>query len=158
MLILEADMAAQGRLVVLGAVRLEGRYEGTIICSRLEVGTDGYLLGNVLALELQLAGQIVGTVRASRVVLLDSGILEGELFHETLQMDGSATLVGESRRQKSLEMPEEFTRMQTRARRTEDDIRNLEVEHRVRRVDEAIKAEAQFKLLRARFPVQAARA
>jgi len=155
MVVIEADMATQGRLVVLGAVRLEGRYEGTIICSRLEVGPDGYLMGSVMTQDLRLEGQIIGTVRATRVHLLDSAILEGELYHETLQMEGAATLVGESRRQKSLEMPEEFTAMQVRATRIDEDFRNFEVEHRVRRADDAERAQVQFQLLRAKFPAAA---
>lgn len=153
MMTLDADMAAQGRLVVLGAVRLEGRFEGTIVCSKLEIGPDGYLFGNAITQELLVAGQLVGTVRAQRVYLTGSAILEGELSYETLRMDETATLVGESRRQGSLEMPAEYVAMATRARQTNEEFVNLEVESRVRRVAEATREEAQFKTLRSRFPV-----
>ena len=155
MMTLDADMAALGRLVVLGAVRLDGRFEGTIVCSKLEIGPDGYLIGSVVTQDLVVAGQLVGNVQASRVYLSGSAILEGELNYETLRMDETATLVGDSRRQRSLEMPADYAAMSARARQADEDILNLETEARVRRAAQAGRDEVQFKALRARFPVAA---
>jgi cytoskeletal protein CcmA (bactofilin family) len=152
MLIIEADMVVQGQLTIVGTVRLDGRYEGTIVCSRLEIGPDGYLLGDAVADELMVAGQIVGSVRARRVHLAATAIVEGELNHTELQMDEAAALVGESRRHKILEMPPVFQDLVARARFAEDDFRRLETEHRVRRAEEAVTARDQFERLRARFP------
>lgn len=152
MLTIDADMAVQGQLVVLGTVRLEGRFDGAIICSRLEIGPDGYLFGSVVTEDLRVEGQVVGTVRAIRVHLTGSALLEGELFHETLRMDEAATLVGESRRQRSLQMPAEFLAMQARALQNDEEMRNLEVDSRVRRADAAALEDERFQTLRTRFP------
>jgi cytoskeletal protein CcmA (bactofilin family) len=152
MLTIEADMIVNGQLIMLGAVRLDGRFEGSLICKRLDVGVDGYLLGNAVVDELNLLGQIVGSVQARLVTLKAGSILEGELVHEQLQMDETATLVGESRRQKSLKMPPEFLALQSRSQSAADDIRDLETQSRVRRADEAVRDQALFDALRARFP------
>jgi cytoskeletal protein CcmA (bactofilin family) len=156
MLIVEADMNVQGRLTIVGTVRLDGRFDGTLVCSRLEIGTDGYLLGEVVTGELIVAGQIVGRAQARHIHLLASAIVEGELRHEQLQMDAEAVLVGESRRHPRLEMPTEFLALEARARHAEDDFLRLETESRVKRAEEALNAKAQFAALRARFPARRA--
>ena len=152
MLIIEADMVAQGQVTIVGTVYLAGRFEGTLVCSRLEIGPDGYLLGQAFTGELIVEGQIVGSACARSVHLLGTAIVEGELKHEQLQMESSATLVGESRRHHCLDMPKSFLELEARARHTEADFRNLEIESRNRRADEAVTAKAQFDRLRARFP------
>ena len=152
MLTIEADMIVTGTLVILGPVRLDGRFDGTLTCGRLDIGIDGYLQGKVFTEELSLAGQIVGTVQARAVHLKSGAILEGELVHEQLRMDEAATLVGESRRIKDLEMPPEYKAFLSRTRTQEDEIRNLETQSRVRRAGEAVHERAEFATLRARFP------
>jgi len=156
MMTIDADMSASGRLAVLGAVALEGRFEGEIVCARLEIGPDGYLLGDAIAGEVVVAGQIVGSVRAGHVHLLTTAILEGEVSHLSLRMDGAATLVGESRRHKSFEMPADFLALQRKALQNEDDMRTLELHSRIRRLGAAAGADAEFHRLRERFPVPAA--
>lgn len=156
MLIIEADMVLQGQLTIIGTVILEGRFEGTIVCSRLDVGQDGYLLGHVIAQDLVVNGQIVGTASARKVHLKNTAIVEGDLRHEQLRMDEQATLVGTSKRQQQIEMPPQFKALELRAREADDDFRSLETQSRVRRVEEAVSAKAQFDQLRARFPFQLA--
>ena len=152
MLTIDADMMVQGQFHVLGTVRLEGRCDGAIVCTRLEIGIDGFLHGTAFAEELVVAGQIVGRVHARHVHLKSGAIVEGELVHEQLRMDEAATLVGESRRLKSLDMPPEYMVLAARTRVADDDIRSLETQSRVRRAEEAVTARTQFETLRARFP------
>lgn len=153
MLIIGSDMVTQGQLTIVGTVHLQGRFEGTLICSRLEIGVDGFLLGHAVTHDLIVGGQIVGSAHARHVHLLDTAIVEGELRHEMLRMDEAATLVGESRRHQRLDMPTAFLALEARALHTEADFRSLEIESRLRRADEAPTARAQFESLRARFPV-----
>ena len=152
MLIIEADMVVQGQLTIVGTVLVEGRFEGTLVCSRLEIGVDGYLHGRAIAGEIDVAGQVVGEVMARDVYLRGTALIEGEVKHEQLRMDESAALVGESKRQSRLEMPPAFVALETRARMAESDFRNLETANRVRHAQEALNAKAQFETLRARFP------
>jgi cytoskeletal protein CcmA (bactofilin family) len=133
MLVIDADMIVNGQLTVVGTVRLDGRFDGDIVCSRLEIGSDGYLFGTAVAHEVVVAGQIVGRVQARKIHLIKSAIVEGELQHEQLQMDETATLVGESRRYSRLEMPAVYRDLEVRARQADDDFKMLETESRVRR-------------------------
>jgi cytoskeletal protein CcmA (bactofilin family) len=155
MMTIDADTMVQGQFHVLGTVRLEGRCDGSIVCTRLEIGVDGYLHGTAFAEELSVDGQIVGTVHARQVHLKSGAIVEGELVHEKLRMDEAATLVGESRRLHSLEMPHAYRQLAARTLDADDDIRSLEIQSRVRRVEEAASAKGQFERLRARFPLPA---
>ena len=157
MLIIEADMVVQGELTIVGTVRLEGRFEGKLVCARLEIGTDGYLSGTAVAKDLVVAGQIVGSAMALKVHLKSTAIIEGEVTHLQLRMDEAATLVGESRRAGRMDMPRSFLDLEERARRADLDFATLQTASRVRRVDEAMSAQAQFEQLRARFPAHGAR-
>jgi cytoskeletal protein CcmA (bactofilin family) len=152
MLIIEADMVVQGELTIVGTVLVEGRFEGNLVCSRLEIGVDGYVLGRAIAGEIDVSGQFVGEVIAREVYLRSTALIEGEVKHEQLRMDESAALVGESKRHARLEMPPAFLALETRARMAESDFRNLETSSRVRHAQEALNAKAQFDSLRARFP------
>jgi len=152
MLIIEADMVVQGQLTIVGTVLVEGRFEGTLVCSRLEIGIDGYVLGHAISGEIDIAGQVVGSVTGRTVHLRDTALVEGEVRHEQLRMDEAATLVGESKRQTRMEMPQPYLALENRARMAESDFRNLETASRVRRAEEALSAKAQFESLRARFP------
>jgi cytoskeletal protein CcmA (bactofilin family) len=152
MLIIEADMVVAGQLTVVGTVRLEGRYEGTITCTRLEIGRDGYLLGSAAVEDLVVAGQIVGQVTARTVHLEATAIVEGELAHQQLRMDEAATLVGESRRERSHVMPHAFLDLAAKVRSQDEDYDNQQVETRVRLVEQAERLMPQFKKLRAKFP------
>ncbi|MEQ1697530.1 MAG: polymer-forming cytoskeletal protein [Hyphomicrobiaceae bacterium] len=152
MLIIEADMVVQGQLTIVGTVLIEGRFEGSIVCSRLEIGVDGYLNGRAIAGEIDVAGQVVGEVHAREVYLRGTALVEGEVRHEQLRMDEAAALVGESKRHNRLEMPPAFLALENRARMAESDFRNLETTSRVRHAQEALNAKAQFETLRARFP------
>lgn len=152
MLIIEADMVVQGQLTIVGTVLVEGRFEGTLVCSRLEIGVDGYVLGHAISNEIDIAGQVVGSVTGRTVYLRDTALVEGEVRHEQLRMDEAAALVGESKRHSRLDMPQAYLALENRARMAESDFRNLETASRVRRAEEALSAKAQFESLRARFP------
>lgn len=85
-----------GRLVCTGDVLLNGRLEGAIICSRLHIGPDGYLLGSAEAEDVVVDGQVVGDVRARTVTLNATAVVEGDVLHRTLSKHRAAVLVGRS--------------------------------------------------------------
>lgn len=86
----------RGKLVASGAVRLDGRFEGHIVCARLEIGSDGYVHGRVCARELVVAGQIVGQVEATSVALEDGAFIEGDVRYASLMLDHGATMTGKA--------------------------------------------------------------
>ncbi len=86
----------RGKLVASGAVRLDGRFDGHIICARLEIGSDGYVHGRVSARELVVAGQVVGHVEATSVALEDGAFVEGDIRYASLMLDHGATMTGKA--------------------------------------------------------------
>ena len=115
MIVVEAGTLMRGDLVAAGKVKLDGWLEGRIICSRLEIGINGFVLGNVATKELFVAGQIVGAVVAEAVHLLKGAFVEGDVHHLTLSVDPAATLIGSAIRGRSLQMPPELLALEARA-------------------------------------------
>jgi cytoskeletal protein CcmA (bactofilin family) len=155
MLIIEADMVVKGDVTILGVVRLDGRFEGRLACTRLEIGRDGYLYGTVIAEVIVVAGQIVGHARGREIHLEQSAIVEADLVHEQLRMDENASLVGESRRERKLAMSSEYVALLASARQSDEEFSNQQTQTRVRLAAEAERDLPQFQRLRARFPTPA---
>lgn len=114
MFVVDAGTIMRGNITAAGTIKLDGWLEGDIVCSRLEIGQDGYLLGRVTAKELLVHGQIVGTVSADGVRLLPGAFVEGDVLHGTLSVEPGATLSGKARRIE-LQMPEDFLALEARA-------------------------------------------
>jgi cytoskeletal protein CcmA (bactofilin family) len=115
MIVVDRGTLMRGDLVAAGKVMLDGWLEGQIICSRLEIGIDGYILGNVAAKELFVAGQIVGTVVAEAVHLMKGAFVEGDVHHLTLSVDPAATLIGSAVRGRGLQMPPVLLALEAKA-------------------------------------------
>jgi cytoskeletal protein CcmA (bactofilin family) len=152
MLIVEADMMVVGQLTLLGAARIDGRFEGSLVCRSIEVGPDGYVEGTLVAEDITIAGQLVGAGWGRRIHLAGTAIVEGELHQEQLSMDEKASLVGESRRQARFEMPAPYRNLLERERRAASEFEEMSAEARVRRAAEADQSRVAFQQLRARFP------
>jgi cytoskeletal protein CcmA (bactofilin family) len=116
----------QGNLVSAGSIKLDGWFEGDIVCTRLEIGADGYLLGRVMARELRVAGQIVGNVTAGEVHLLDGAFIEGDVRHVRLAIEAGATLSGKSLRILGVHMPEHYLALEVRAEAERADLDHAE--------------------------------
>jgi cytoskeletal protein CcmA (bactofilin family) len=106
MLVVEPQSVIRGKLKTAGRMRLECWLEGDVVCSRLEIGPDGYVLGNVTAREVYVEGQVVGTIEASVVHLMDGSHVEGDVHHSVLSMHPSASLLGKSIRAEGFAPPE----------------------------------------------------
>jgi cytoskeletal protein CcmA (bactofilin family) len=115
MLTVDAETQVRGRLVAAGCVRLETWFEGDIVCSRLEIGPDGYICGTVAAHEVIVEGQIVGPVHASVVHLFGGSFVEGDIHHTVLKMEPGATLTGRSSRFKAIQLPAELLALEAKA-------------------------------------------
>lgn len=114
MLHIDHDALVQGRIVVAGEVRLDGRCEGAILCSRLEVGRWGRIEGEVEADEVTVEGEVIGNIRARKVWLKTSAVVEGDVVHASLVVDARAVLVGDSHRDDDARAPEAVRRLRQR--------------------------------------------
>ena len=96
MIHIERGTLLKGEITSADPVRLDGKFEGRITCPRLEIGEDGYLLGEAEAGEIAVAGQVVGTLRAGSVSLAATALVEGDVHHAALIRAASAVMVGRS--------------------------------------------------------------
>lgn len=120
MLTLNSEVAVKGRLVVAGPVVLDLWFEGDIVCSKLEVRSNGYLQGSVAAHEVVVYGQIVGPVHASVVTLKGGCFMEGDIHSTKLLMDQGATFMGRSSRFAVIQMPAELLQLEAKQNSDED--------------------------------------
>jgi cytoskeletal protein CcmA (bactofilin family) len=114
MLTINSEVAIKGRLVVAGPVVLDLWFEGEIVCSRLEVRSNGYLQGSASAHEVIVHGQIVGPVHATSVTLKGGCFMEGDIHYTKLLMDHGATFTGRSSRFPAIQMPAELLELEAK--------------------------------------------
>lgn len=115
MLSIHNDTHMRGRLVAAGRVVLDSWFEGDVLCSKLEIGPNGYVLGSVIAREVIAEGQIVGPVTAGRVSLLAGAFVEGDIETSRLDHAKGATQTGSARFVADIPYPAELLAMETRA-------------------------------------------
>lgn len=126
MMHIDHDAVVAGRIVVAGAVRLDGRLEGVICCSRLEIGRWGRVEGRIEADEVVVEGEVVGDILARQVWLRASAVVEGDVTHAGLVVDGRAVLVGDSHRDAAAEAPLAVRRLRQRVAAEDAELAGLE--------------------------------
>jgi cytoskeletal protein CcmA (bactofilin family) len=126
MLVVDTHSVVRGKLKAAGTMRIDCWLEGDLVCSRLEIGRDGYILGNVTARELFVEGQIVGQIRASVVHLMEGAFVEGDIQHSVISIHPSASLLGKAVRTQGY-APEEIIAIEEKSssdrRKVEQDSR-----------------------------------
>ena len=122
MLVVDTQTLMRGTIIAAGTVKLDGWFEGDIVCSRLEIGADGYLLGSATARELWVEGQLVGSVNAGTVHLLKNALVEGDVLHDVLSKHHSATLTGRAIRSRGFQMPPDLLMLEAKALIDQDDM------------------------------------
>lgn len=152
MFVVSAGSMMRGHLFSAGPIKLDGWLEGDLVCSRLEVGPDGYLLGKLITRELVLSGQIVGSIVAESVELKSSAFVEGDIRHVRFSMQEGATLSGKALRIERLRMPDEFLALEARAAAERADLdrtarASLRAAH-----DKAVVEYPRYQRMRAKFP------
>jgi hypothetical protein len=141
----------RGRIVAAGAIKLDGWLEGEIVCSRLDIGPDGYLLGSVIAREIFVEGQIVGSVTAGAVHLLAGAFVEGDVRHAKISVMPGGTLSGRSFRIAGLRMPDEFLSLEARSVAEHADLDRVERESLKATADRAVVEYPRYQRARERL-------
>ena len=126
MLVLDTHSVVRGKLNAAGTMRIDCWLEGDLVCSRLEIGRDGYVLGNVTARELFVEGQIVGQIKASVVHLMEGAFVEGDVQHSVISIHPTASLLGKALRTQGY-APEEIIDIEKKSAK---DRRKVEQESR----------------------------
>jgi cytoskeletal protein CcmA (bactofilin family) len=115
MLHIDTTSVLRGSFTAAGRVQLNSWFEGDILCSRLDIGRDGYVKGNITARELHVEGQIVGTVHAGIVHLMEGSFVEGDVHHHVLSLHPTASLMGTALRSTRMPFPQELLALEARS-------------------------------------------
>ncbi|MEW5837447.1 MAG: polymer-forming cytoskeletal protein [Pseudomonadota bacterium] len=84
-----------GELTTLGAVLLEGEFDGTIKeASSVSVGTRGRMKGVIRAKSVILSGQVEGEIRCSTLEMLSQARVTGDVYCEQLTVEKGGVLDG----------------------------------------------------------------
>jgi cytoskeletal protein CcmA (bactofilin family) len=115
MLNIQTSTLTRGSLFAAGRIQLDSWFEGDIVCSRLDIASDGYVLGNITTRELYVEGQIVGTVHAGVVHLMQGAFVEGDIHHHVLSLHPTATLIGGALRKTKMPFPQELLALESQS-------------------------------------------
>jgi cytoskeletal protein CcmA (bactofilin family) len=149
MLHIEPDTVVKGHIATVGTVVLNGRLEGNICCTRLEIGESGYLLGKVTAEHVVISGQVIGEVRGMVVEVMRNAIVEADVFHAQLSLDEDAVMSGVSMRIDRLDVPAAMQDVQQVIADEEAAFSVLHRDFAKREADDATARSSEFEQLRA---------
>jgi cytoskeletal protein CcmA (bactofilin family) len=149
MLTIEHDTVVKGHIATVGTVVLNGRLEGNICCTRLEISESGYLLGKVTADHVIISGQVIGEVRGMVVEVMRNAIVEADVYHAQLSLDEDAVMSGVSMRIDRLDVPAAMQDVQAVIDAEEAAFSVLHRDFAKRQVDDASVRASEFEQLRA---------
>jgi cytoskeletal protein CcmA (bactofilin family) len=83
-----------GQLDSAGEIHIHGTLKGDVCASRIMLGADGFVEGNLIAQEAILGGRIEGRVFAFNVMVEGTAVIHGNVFHHELTVAAGAHLDG----------------------------------------------------------------
>lgn len=92
--VLGRELIVSGRLDSVDDIHIHGTLKGDICASRIVVGEDGFIEGNLIAREAVLGGRIDGRVFAFNVMVEGTAVIHGNVFHHELTVAAGAHLDG----------------------------------------------------------------
>lgn len=96
--IIGPDMVVNGNLDTPGEIHIEGRIEGDVTCSKLNVGPSGRINGKVRAGSVRVHGFVDGAIDAEEVFLLSGSLVSGDIVQSSLEIAPGASFEGAVRR------------------------------------------------------------
>ena len=96
--VIGADLSINGNLQSTGEVQIEGNIEGNLQASRIVVGQNAKINGNLIADDVVVQGTVNGSIRGNRVTLQSSSKVDGDIVHQSLAIEQGAFFEGKSRR------------------------------------------------------------
>jgi cytoskeletal protein CcmA (bactofilin family) len=96
--VIGADLTINGNLQSTGEVQIEGNIEGNLQATRIVVGQNAKINGNLLAEDVVVLGTVNGSIRGNRVTLQSTSKVDGDIVHQSLAIEQGAYFEGKSRR------------------------------------------------------------
>ena len=95
--LLSAGLEVIGTVKSDGEIQLDGEVDGNIECKSLVIGSTAVIRGNVLADNVVVRGRVTGHIRALNVSLPETAHVEGDITHQTLEVESGAFINGSCR-------------------------------------------------------------
>ncbi len=92
--LIDTCLVVNGSLRGEGELHIDGWVQGDIRCTRLTVGREATVDGNVAAEEVIVRGKVKGVIGGNRVILMDSARVESDIFHKRLSVEEGAEFDG----------------------------------------------------------------
>lgn len=92
--IIGADVTIEGNLTTLGEIQLDGCILGDIRSASLTVGEGGSVKGAVSAETVIIKGAVAGQITGRNIRLEKTARVEGDVCHETLNVEAGAFIEG----------------------------------------------------------------
>ena len=95
----------KGEIISKGAVRIDGRFEGSIAADSVIVGQGANILGDITSRSLLAAGKVTGNVHSTESVEIQpNGEIYGDIYTSRLTVADGGIFEGRSYMQKSREL------------------------------------------------------
>jgi cytoskeletal protein CcmA (bactofilin family) len=91
-----------------GDILIDGTLRGAVRTSRLTVGTDGVIEGEISADEVTVRGSVKGPIHARHIHLESGAVVEGDLTTATIAIDTGARLTGAVWQEQQTAQPERY--------------------------------------------------
>ena len=99
--IISNDLKITGDLHSNGDVHVDGTVDGDINARSVTIGEGAQVTGRVSGDRVRLCGQLNGGVDAAMVELTRTAKVEGDILHDSLQIEAGAFLEGQLRRRET---------------------------------------------------------
>ncbi|MFO7615625.1 MAG: polymer-forming cytoskeletal protein [Bacteroidales bacterium] len=88
----------KGDVETNSGIRLDGQLEGNLGAKgKVVIGTAGELIGNIVAVNVEISGMIKGNVRADQISLKASAKVTGDIITQRLAIEPGAYFFGTCR-------------------------------------------------------------
>jgi cytoskeletal protein CcmA (bactofilin family) len=92
------ELVVTGNLETTGDLQIDGDVQGDVYASRLVIGEQARVVGDVVANEIVVSGAVQGTIRGNSVTFQGGCHVEGDVMHRKLTIEQGAYFEGRSRR------------------------------------------------------------
>lgn len=93
--VISEGFSLSGDIISEGILHVEGRTNGTIKASSINVGPRGYVEGVVACASLHIKGGFVGTAVCGELVIAASAVVKGNITYQVLTIGRGASIEGE---------------------------------------------------------------
>jgi cytoskeletal protein CcmA (bactofilin family) len=92
------DLIVTGNLETTGELQIDGDVQGDVYASRIVIGEQAKVVGELVADEIVIGGIVQGSIRGNTVTFQTASRIEGEVYHRKLAIEQGAYFEGKSRR------------------------------------------------------------